>query len=124
MDNYKLQFSLFLMDLFDGCPQGEHALVFSGYHQMVIQYRFKKVGNEIVDLERHSTLDSFVETACAKLVANEKLIVSLYTHNHENYEVRSWGLTEHNYSVIPVSALNKMDANFNDEKFVFHDSWD
>lgn len=124
MNNSKLQFSLFLMELFEGCSQGEHSLVFSGHKKMVIQYRFEKRGNEIVDLERHSTLDSFTETACEKLDSSDKLMVSLYTRNHENYEVRSWGLTENNYSVIPASSLKQLDTQLNDEKFSFHDSWD
>lgn len=122
MDRSQIQISFFLMDLFSECPQGEHAIAFSG-NNSVIQYRFTKKGHEILDTENYLPLEIFTKMAQEKLYTTERLSLSLYTFKDNSYEVRVWGITDNQYSIIPVSSLKYPISEVDGEKFVFHDSW-
>lgn len=122
MDNSQIQISVFLMDLFSECPEGEHAIAFSG-NNSVIQYRFTKKGHEIIDAENYFPLEVFTKMAQEKLYATERLSLSLYTFKQDSYEVRFWGITDNQYSIIPVSSLKCPVSEVDGDKFVFYDSW-
>lgn len=126
MDNAQMQISFFLMELFSECSHGWHSLVFASENKTIIQYRFTKQEDGIVNEDEYSTVEGFSTLAYEQLRSTGNLFVSLYSRNSSpsSFEVRNWIFQGEQYSIVPLSSLSESQKQLENETFVFHDSWD
>lgn len=121
-----MQISFFLMELFSECSQGWHSLVFASENKTIIQYRFTKQEDGIVNEEENSTVDGFSAVAYEQLRSTGSLFISLYSRNSSlgSFEVRNWVFQGERYSIVPLSSLSESQKQLENDTYVFHDSWD